>query len=413
MASEITVENMDMGWLVKHAENKIYTSDLNPYVDSVLSELDSIVKDIPRDGIKVESEESSTNLYQLTKSFVHNSQIFLFADRLGDLYSSLEKIPEKAIDEYDKTDFNMLLDFISAMIIYDTTVKNESLSDTQKKHLSIRSAEIFEKVDNQFYDDDQYFHIMAKYYQGLIEKDQGEIDYAKETFKKCRELVFDNLDLEQVLEKVKNVEEPITDGIFEESITEEDYHILELAGRVELNAAKLEAVYPSRERLLKHAVEYMKSALSACPEHINDITARYDLMHAYSTLAGEMMENNQEGDMEYLLNIFHQLHGLKDAILTVSPYLSEDIGFVYSVTESYDNIIEPMFEKVRSGIELLGLEHEKGYTNIRDVCDSASDIGLKPETIKAVLRQLARQGDISRPEPDYIKLIVPKSPETQ
>ncbi|MCK5062333.1 MAG: hypothetical protein KAR23_00240, partial [Candidatus Aenigmarchaeota archaeon] len=320
MASEVIVENMDIGWLVKHAENKIYTSDLNPYVDSVLSELDSIVKDIPRDGIKVGSEESSTNLYQLTKSFVHNSQIFLFADRLGDLYSVLEKIPESAIYEYDKADFYMLLDFISAMIIYDTTVKNKSLSDTQKKHLSIRSAEIFEKVDNQFYDDDQYFHIMAKYYQGLIEKDQGEIDYAKETFKKCRELVFDNLDLEQVLEKVKNVEEPITDGIFEESITEEDYHILELAGRVELNAAKLETVYPSRERLLRHAVEYMESSLSIFPGYLNDASAIYNLIYAYSTLACEMMKNNPERDMEYLLNIFHQLHGLKNEIYNVSPY---------------------------------------------------------------------------------------------
>jgi len=401
MDQEFDVENMDMKWLVEGAENKIETSDLNKYVKAVLSELDNMVEILPKWDMAIDNKKLSKNLYQLTQSLVHNSQTFLLAEKLDELRSKLGSLSDYLADDNDKNSFDIYLEFIDGIINNDKLLKDNNHADEWKESFYRRESVILKEISDYFSMEDSITSIMAGNYHGLAESDRGNEDAALAQFNKCMSELEDMFGLENIYNKIQH----------RNTLTDDEYHAVELAGSVEFNAAMLEKDGAEKISRLDNAISWREHALDFCPPYLNDSTARYELIYAYATLAEYMLENCPEKDMKHLLDAYREMHMLKQDILNISPYLNEKIDFIYSVTELYESKIKPMEDKVYNKIlDLEKISKDEGKVNIDDLKSYADEMGLKESsTVDALLFNIKRKEKIYEPDEGNIRMVIPES----
>ncbi|MCK5373226.1 MAG: hypothetical protein KAJ20_02730, partial [Candidatus Aenigmarchaeota archaeon] len=185
MSEEFDVENMDIKWLVDTAKNKIDISDLNNYTKGILSELDNMVDILPQLDMAIDNKKISKNLYQLTKSLVHNSQTFLLAGKLDELRSKLGPLSDYLGDNNDKNSFNIYLEFIDGIINNDKLLKDNNHDDEWKESFYRRESVILKEISDYFTMEDSIISIMADNCHGLAEMNMGNKDAALAQFNKC------------------------------------------------------------------------------------------------------------------------------------------------------------------------------------------------------------------------------------
>ncbi|NOQ37721.1 hypothetical protein GQ472_02420 [archaeon] len=401
MSEEFDVKNMDIKWLVETARNKIDTSDLNNYVNGVLSELDHIGEILPQLDMAIEKDKLSKNLYQLTQSLVHNSQTFLLAEKLDELRSKLKPLSDYLCDDNDKNSFNIYLEFIDGIINNDKLLKDNNHDDEWKESFYRRESVILKEISDYFTMEDSIISIMADNCHGLAEMNMGNKDAALAQFNKCISELEEMFCHEDLYNKIQH----------RNTLTEDEYHALGLAGSVEFNAAMLEQDGEEKINRLDNAISWRNHTLDLCPSYLNNTKAIYELINAYATLAEYMLENCPEKDMKHLLDTYREMHKLKQDILTISPELNEKIAFVYSATELYDNIIEPMEKNVYNKIlELEEKSTDKGKVNIEELKSYTDEMGMKESTtVDALLFNLKRKGKIYEPDEGNIRMVIPGS----
>ena len=244
---------------------------------------------------------------------------------------------------------------------------------------------------------DPYIWLLTENYRALIERDLGDEEKAKDIFDKSINNVFENIkslgciDYENLL--TVEIDIPNTD---------KNYHGLELLGHLEFNAAQLETDDSIRRERLQKAVKLRELTLSTCPEHINNMPATYEYIYTYSKLVADMIENNPEEDMGLLLEGYRTMLDLEKRIICV-PYFYKKRDFVDSTSNLYNEKIRPMYEKVKTKIKELG--GARGDVYLKDICDSAEEMGFQPNTVQAFLKKMAMFGEYFSNKLGYIQLI--------
>ena len=310
MASETLVEEINLKWLADRypldpSHIDYFAEDCLSAVKNLLDEI-SQVADMDKEKVPIQSY----NLIGLAKDLVHNSQTFLMAGKLSELYETLREMPS------ENKDIGMLQDFVKGMINYDIGI-NSILSETEENRLYVESIGIFHDLEKYFCDNDVLFQIMAKNYQGIFEDFIGNKDNALELFEECFS-ILEELGLEDIWEKVSN------DRVL---MIEWEYNLLKLGRDVAFNIAVSEYDSLLLERQLNFlwSADIGESVYSHCPSDIENTSAKIALLDSYSEKGYGMIIDdnylNSKRDINYLFNCANKMHNLIRPTESIEPFL--------------------------------------------------------------------------------------------